>query len=199
MTFCKGVRVSPWPTNGTVTAPALVLFVCAVIVATLAALVTNSSARSIQRIANNEAPPIPQQAWLSHDPRHSIGLQASRCPAGDHASLLETKSMENETDPLAQFGLDCYRPAVDVGKGHCHFAERSWMINKQHLAQLIDLGLVEMREDVPHLTSAGQSGTPPGRFDGRYRGHLRVIFFGPQSCTQARAAFVRSSPYTDWG
>ncbi len=35
-------------------------------------------------------------------------------------------------------------------------AKRSWMINKQHLAQLIKLGLVEMREDVPHLTIVGQ-------------------------------------------
>jgi hypothetical protein len=38
-------------------------------------------------------------------------------------------------------------------------AKRSWMINKQHLAQLIELGLVEMREDVPHLTIAGQNAT----------------------------------------
>ena len=61
--------------------------------------------------------------------------------------------MENETDPLAQFGLD----AIDLRWTLKDIAaERSWMINKQHLAQLIDLGLVEMREDVPHLTSAGQ-------------------------------------------
>jgi hypothetical protein len=62
--------------------------------------------------------------------------------------------MENEADPLAQFGLD----AVDL-----HWtlkdiaAKRAWIINKQHLAQLIDLGLVEMREDVPYLTIAGQN------------------------------------------
>jgi hypothetical protein len=31
------------------------------------------------------------------------------------------------------------------------------MINKQHLEQLIELGLVEMREDVPYLTIAGQN------------------------------------------
>jgi hypothetical protein len=36
-------------------------------------------------------------------------------------------------------------------------AKRSWMINKQHLAQLIDLGLVEMRDDAPYLTVAGQN------------------------------------------
>jgi hypothetical protein len=33
------------------------------------------------------------------------------------------------------------------------------MINKQHLAQLSELGLVEMQEDVPHLTVAGQNTT----------------------------------------
>ena len=38
-------------------------------------------------------------------------------------------------------------------------AKRSWMINKQHLAQLSELGLVEMQEDVPHLTVAGQNTT----------------------------------------
>ena len=36
-------------------------------------------------------------------------------------------------------------------------AKRTWMINKQHLPQLIDLGLVEMREDLPYLTIAGQN------------------------------------------
>ena len=35
--------------------------------------------------------------------------------------------------------------------------KRPWLINKEHLATLIDLGLVEMREDVPHLTIAGQN------------------------------------------
>ncbi len=64
--------------------------------------------------------------------------------------------MENETDPLVQFGLD----AIDLRWTLKDIdAKRSWMINKQHLAQLIELGLVEMREDVPHLTIAGQNTT----------------------------------------
>ena len=64
--------------------------------------------------------------------------------------------MENETDPLAHFGLD----AIDLRWTLKDIAAiRSWMINKQHLAQLIELGLVEMREDVPHLTIAGQNAT----------------------------------------
>ena len=35
-------------------------------------------------------------------------------------------------------------------------AKRSRLINKQHLAQLVELDLVEMQEDVPYLTTAGQ-------------------------------------------
>ena len=64
--------------------------------------------------------------------------------------------MEDETDPLAQFGLD----AIDLRWTLKDIAaERSLMVNKQHLAQLIELGLVEMREDVPHLTTTGQNTT----------------------------------------
>ena len=62
--------------------------------------------------------------------------------------------MENETDPLAHFGLD----AIDLRWTLKDIAaQRGWMINKEHLAQLIDLGLVEMRDDAPHLTVAGQN------------------------------------------
>ena len=62
--------------------------------------------------------------------------------------------MEDETDPLAQFGLD----AIDLRWTLKDIAaQRTWMINKQHVAQLIDLGLVEMRESVPRLTIAGQN------------------------------------------
>ena len=61
--------------------------------------------------------------------------------------------MENDLDPLAQFGLD----AIDIRWTLKDIAaERYRIINQQHLAQLIDLGLVEMREDVPYLTNAGQ-------------------------------------------
>ena len=64
--------------------------------------------------------------------------------------------MDDETDPLAQFGLD----AIDLRWTLKDIAaERYWMINQQHLAQLIELGLVEMRDDVPHLTIAGQNST----------------------------------------
>lgn len=68
--------------------------------------------------------------------------------------LKAKNSMENDLDPLAQFGLD----AIDLRWTLKDIAaERSNMINQQHLAQLIDLGLVEMREDVPYLTNAGQN------------------------------------------
>ena len=62
--------------------------------------------------------------------------------------------MENEQDRLAEFGLD----AIDLRWTLKDIAaKRTWIINEQHLAQLIDLGLVEIREDVPHLTIAGQN------------------------------------------
>jgi len=60
--------------------------------------------------------------------------------------------MENETDPLAQFcsdAIDLRWTLKDIA------AKRSWMINKQRLAQLIDMGLVETRDEVPYLTVAG--------------------------------------------
>ena len=61
--------------------------------------------------------------------------------------------MENETDPLAQFGLD----AIDLRWTLMDIAtRRSRLISTQHLAQLVELGLVEMQEDVPYLTIAGQ-------------------------------------------
>jgi len=64
--------------------------------------------------------------------------------------------LENETDPLACFGMD----AIDLRWTLKEIAgKRSSMVNKQHLAQLVELGLVEMREDVPHLTIAGQNAT----------------------------------------
>jgi hypothetical protein len=61
--------------------------------------------------------------------------------------------MNNEADPLAQFGLD----AIDLRWTLKDIAaKRSWMIDKTHLAKLIELGLVEMRGDAPYLTIAGQ-------------------------------------------
>jgi hypothetical protein len=61
---------------------------------------------------------------------------------------------ENETDPLAEFGLE----AIDLRWTLKDIAaKRSHIMNRQHLAQLVELGLVEMREDVPHLTIAGQN------------------------------------------
>jgi len=62
--------------------------------------------------------------------------------------------MRTESDPLGQFGLDAIElrwTLKDIA------AKRAWIIHKQHLAQLIGLGLVEMRDDVPRLTVAGQN------------------------------------------
>jgi hypothetical protein len=72
---------------------------------------------------------------------------------GDRSELKSENFMENETDPLARFGLD----AIDLRWTLKDIAaKRTWIINKQHLAQLVDLGLVEMRDDAPFLTPAGQ-------------------------------------------
>jgi hypothetical protein len=62
--------------------------------------------------------------------------------------------MENESDPLAQFGLD----AIDLRWTMKDIAaKRTWLINQEHVAKLIELGLVEMREGILYLTVAGQN------------------------------------------
>ena len=60
---------------------------------------------------------------------------------------------DQQNDPLAQFGLD----AIDLRWTLKDIdSKRTWLINKDHLPKLIELGLVEMREDTPYLTTAGQ-------------------------------------------
>lgn len=62
--------------------------------------------------------------------------------------------MNDETDPLAQFGLD----AIDLRWTLKDIAsKRMSMINQAHLAKLIELGLVEVREGIPYVTVAGQN------------------------------------------
>jgi hypothetical protein len=62
--------------------------------------------------------------------------------------------MTSEADPLAQFGLD----AIDLKWTLRDIAaRRSKMINQDHLAKLIELELVALRDDVPYLTPAGQN------------------------------------------
>lgn len=60
--------------------------------------------------------------------------------------------METE-DPLAQFGLD----AINLRWTMKDIAGKRWLIlNQAHVEKLIELGLVEMRDDRPVLTIAGQ-------------------------------------------
>jgi hypothetical protein len=62
--------------------------------------------------------------------------------------------MTEETNPLAQFGLD----AIDLRWTLKDIAsKRTWMINQTHVTKLIELGLVEMREGAPYVTVAGQN------------------------------------------
>ena len=61
--------------------------------------------------------------------------------------------MQNDKDPLAKFGLD----AIDLRWTMKDIAGKRWqMLNQSHVTKLIDLGLVEMRDDRPVLTIAGQ-------------------------------------------
>jgi hypothetical protein len=61
--------------------------------------------------------------------------------------------MENDEDPLAQFGID----AIDLRWTLKDIAaKRSWIINEAHVSKLTELDLVEMRDGKPFLTIAGQ-------------------------------------------
>jgi hypothetical protein len=57
-------------------------------------------------------------------------------------------------DALTQFGLDAIDLRWTLKDIDSH---RTWLINNDHLPKLIELGLVEMREDVPYLTGAGRN------------------------------------------
>ena len=60
---------------------------------------------------------------------------------------------DQRDDPLAQFGPD----AIDLRWSLKDIdSKRTFVINQDHLPKLIELGLVEMREGTPHLTTAGQ-------------------------------------------
>ena len=62
--------------------------------------------------------------------------------------------MEENEDPLARFGLD----AIDLRWTMKDIVAKRWLLlNQAHVAQLIELGLVEMRDDRPFLTVAGQN------------------------------------------
>ena len=62
--------------------------------------------------------------------------------------------MEDNDDPLARFGLE----AIDLRWTMKDIAGKRWLIvNQAHVSQLIELDLVEMRDDRPFLTVAGQN------------------------------------------
>jgi hypothetical protein len=66
--------------------------------------------------------------------------------------------MQDHDDPLSKFGLE----AIDLRWTLKDIIARRWLltpINPQHLAKLIELGLVEMRDDEPCVTTAGQDVT----------------------------------------
>ena len=61
---------------------------------------------------------------------------------------------DNEQDRLAQYWLD----AIDLRWTRKDIAaKRTSMINQEHVAKLIELGSVEMREGIFDLTVAGRN------------------------------------------
>ena len=62
--------------------------------------------------------------------------------------------MLDNDDPLARFGLE----AIDLRWTLKDIAGKRWLIlNHTHVPKLVELGLVEMRDDKPFLTVAGQN------------------------------------------
>jgi hypothetical protein len=63
--------------------------------------------------------------------------------------------MKNASGPLAEFGLD----AIDIRWTMKDIASKRWhmTLNEAHLSKLIEFGLVEIRDDRPALTIAGQN------------------------------------------
>jgi hypothetical protein len=63
--------------------------------------------------------------------------------------------MKNASGPLAEFGLD----AIDIRWTIKDIASKRWhmTLNETHLSKLTELGLVEIRDDRPVLTIAGQN------------------------------------------
>jgi hypothetical protein len=63
--------------------------------------------------------------------------------------------VEYQKDPLAQFGLE----AIDLRWTLKDIIAKRWVLTPpkpEHLAKLINLGLVEMRDGNPFATIAGQ-------------------------------------------
>ena len=81
-----------------------------------------------------------------------VGTIDQVLPAG--RAGVEGEEMSNEADPLARFGLE----AIDLRWTMKDIAAKRWlMLNQEHVERLIDLGLVEMRDDRPVLTIAGEN------------------------------------------
>jgi hypothetical protein len=94
-----------------------------------------------------------RRSWSFKEDRRLLELAKSEKTPRRTASLSAFHA-ENESAPLAQFGLD----AIDLRWTMKDIAaKRTWMINQDEVAKLIELGLVEMRECIPYLTVAGQN------------------------------------------
>ena len=89
--------------------------------------------------------------------QHSVALYGCNSPPPIDNDFAAAEScwvmIDQQPDPLAQYGLD----AIDLRWTLKDIdSKRTWLINKDHLPKLIELGLVDMRKDTPYLTTAGQ-------------------------------------------
>jgi len=103
-----------------------------------------------------------QTEWYLSTRQHSVALDGCNPPPridNNFAAADSCGMTDQQADPLAQFGLD----AIDLRWTLKDIdSKRTWLINKDHLPKLIELGLVEMREGAPCLTTAGQNATWQG-------------------------------------
>src|ERR1700759_3565151 len=94
-------------------------------------------------------------------PRQSLGLGEERdWHPSVRSSVRANQPVKGSTqpmtdDPLSQFGLE----AIDLRWTLKDIMAKRWTltpVNQDHVNRLIDLGLVEMRDDQPFVTVKGQ-------------------------------------------
>jgi hypothetical protein len=88
-------------------------------------------------------------------------LRDSRYRAGPSRDWIKVKNptssaMSRAEDLASQCCVWARRHRLEVDLKDID-SNRAWIINKDHLPKLIELGLVEVREGTPYLTTAGQT------------------------------------------
>jgi hypothetical protein len=92
------------------------------------------------------------------DPEDATRKIADLANAVETILRVQPKNVQPPENPLAKFGFE----AIDLRWTLKDIMAKRWLmtpINPQHLAKLIELGLVEMRDNKPFVTPAGQDVT----------------------------------------